>query len=45
VFPGAGSAGPWINSNATRMVYIAGSIRRELWMLDDPQIRAQFTGR
>ncbi len=42
---GAGSAAPWLNGDATRMVYVAGSIRNELWMLDDAALRAQISSR
>lgn len=42
---GAGSAAPWLNADATRMVYVAGSIRNELWMLDDAALRAQISSR
>ena len=42
---GAGSAGSWLNADATRMVYVAGSIRTELWMLDDAVLRSQISSR
>jgi Tol biopolymer transport system component len=39
---GAGTAGAWLNGDATRLAYVAGTIRNELWMLDDPALRAQI---
>ena len=34
-----GSASPWLNPDATRMVYVAGSTRLELWMAEDEALR------
>jgi len=34
-----GSASPWLNSDATRMLYIAGSTRLELWMAEEEALR------
>jgi Tol biopolymer transport system component len=42
---GAGSATSWLNPAGTRMVYVAGSIGRELWLNDDPALRSQLSSR
>lgn len=40
-----GAAGPWLNPDASRMVYVAGSVRLELWLNDDPALRGQIASR
>jgi hypothetical protein len=36
---GSGSTSPWLNADATRLVYIAGTTRLELWMADEDALR------
>jgi len=42
---GALSAGPWLSHDGTRVVYISGTLQRELWLLDDPALRGVLASR
>jgi hypothetical protein len=39
------SAGAWLSPDATRLVYVGGSLKTELWMLDEPAVRAEVATR
>lgn len=36
------TAGSWLSPDATRLVYIGGSLKTELWMIDEPAVRAEL---
>ena len=35
-------SGPWLSPDATRLVYVGGDLKTELWKIDDPAIRAEL---
>jgi len=37
--------GAWLSPDATRLVYVGGSLKTELWMLDEPAVRAEVAMR
>ncbi len=37
--------GAWLSPDATRLVYVGGSLQTELWMIDEPSIRAELATR
>jgi Tol biopolymer transport system component len=36
------TAGSWLSPDATRLVYVGGSLQSELWVIDEPAVRAQL---
>ena len=39
------TAGSWLSPDATRLVYVGGSLTTELWMIDEPAVRAELATR
>ncbi|HYV98142.1 MAG TPA: hypothetical protein VE967_11850 [Gemmatimonadaceae bacterium] len=39
------TAGAWLSPDATRLVYIGGTLKSELWMIDEPALRAELAAR
>lgn len=39
------SAGSWLSPDATRLVYVGGSLKSELWVIDEPAVRAEVAAR
>jgi Tol biopolymer transport system component len=44
-YNGRQAAGSWLSPDATRLVYVAGEIRQELWLLDEPELRLELASR
>jgi dipeptidyl aminopeptidase/acylaminoacyl peptidase len=39
------TAGSWLSPDATRLVYVGGSLQTELWVIDEPAVRAELATR
>ena len=39
------TAGSWLSPDATRLVYVGGSLKAELWAIDEPAVRAELAAR
>ncbi|HET7373061.1 MAG TPA: hypothetical protein VFJ20_06725, partial [Gemmatimonadaceae bacterium] len=39
------TTGSWLSPDATRLVYVGGSLKTELWVIDEPSIRAELATR
>jgi hypothetical protein len=44
-FNGRQTFGSWLSPDATRLVYIGGSLKTELWAIDEPTVRAELATR
>ena len=44
-FNGRQTSGSWLSPDATRLVYIGGSLKTELWAIDEPAVRAELATR
>lgn len=36
------TAGSWLSPDASRLVYVGGSLQTELWVIDEPAVRAEL---